>query len=408
MNSEFAELRQKVFDYVMKKNPVSATNMGIHEYDGSLPDGSRESVEEMISRYDEWIGDLNEIDREKLSQENRESLQAGRHLLNLRLFELEQLRFWASNPNQPQIIGSSLLPLLKRDFAPLETRLRSAISRIDGIPEFLEKGKELVVDPVELWVNISLDSLNKLPGLLAVIKQTAAESELSGEEIKELEAVIKKARKAFDDFKNWLEKKGGSARGDFAIGKEKFQALLEKQKLGYDIPEITELGKKYLDESRNEMEKYARRVNEDYSVRDAINKIERNTPKDFSKAITWYERAIKESRDYVERKNLATIPQNQDITVMETPSYLQHLIPFAAYMPPAKYDENREGAYMVTPPEEEEDLSRFAFWTIRNTTVHEGYPGHHHVIYVTLFGTAVGTYSVVWCRLLRHRMLING
>ncbi len=377
VNSEFTELRQKVFDYVMKKNPVSATNMGIHEYDGQLPDGSRESFEEMISRYGEWIGDLNEIEREKLSQENRESLQAGVHLLKLRLFELEQLRFWESDPNQPQIIGSSLLPLLKRDFAPLETRLKSAISRIDGIPEFLEKGKELVVDPVELWVNISLDSLNKLPGLLAVIKQTAVESELSGEDIKEMEEAIKKARKAFDDFENWLEKKGGSAREDFAVGTEKFQALLEKQKLGYDIAEITELGKKYLDESRSEMEKYARRVNEDYSVRDAVNKIERNTPKDFEKAITWYERAIKESRNYVERKNLATIPNNEDITVIETPSYLQHLIPFAAYMPPAKYDENREGAYMVTPPEEEEELSRFAFWTIRNTTVHEGYPGHH-------------------------------
>jgi uncharacterized protein (DUF885 family) len=105
--------------------------------------------------------------------------------------------------------------------------------------------------------------------------------------------------------------------------------------------------------------------------------VEENTPEDFSKALTWYERTIEEAKDYIERKNIATIPENEAIEVMETPSYLRHIIPFAAYIPPAKYDRDRQGVYLVTPPDDEDDLSRFAFWSIRNTTVHEGYPGHH-------------------------------
>jgi len=376
-NSDFIELRSRIFDYVMKKNPVTATNMGIHEYDGQLPDSSRESVEEQIARFEKWQSRLEELDRDQLNAEERESLKAGLHILQLRLYEMKELRFWESNPEQPQTIGSSLLPLLKRDFAPLESRLQSAISRIKGVPGFLEESKELLVDPVELWVKVALDSLERLPGLLKVIQNTAEKSELSSGDQKELSEAVEAAGGAIKDFHGWLEKKGGEAREDFAIGPDKFQALLERQKLGYGIDEITKLGKDYLDESRQGMEKYAVRVNEDYSVRDAMKRIEDNTPEDFSKALTWYERAISETRDYVERKNLATIPENESISVMETPSYLQHLIPFAAYIPPAKYDRKREGVYLVTPPGEEGDLYRYAFWKIRNTTVHEGYPGHH-------------------------------
>ncbi|MBS3736129.1 MAG: DUF885 domain-containing protein [Candidatus Bipolaricaulota bacterium] len=375
--TEFEELRQKVFDYVMEDNPVLATNMGLHEYDDQLPDGSRSSREETIAKFNKWKSKLENINQDELTNEEADSLRFGKHVLGLRLFELEELRFWESNPGQPQVVGSSLLPLLKRNFAPLEDRLRSAIARINQIPEFLDSSKDRIDDPVELWVKMSKESLEKLPGLLEVVKKTTAESDLGKEEQEKLEEAVVEARKSFEDFGNWLEKISQESREGFAIGRGKFEKLLEKQKLGYGIDEIMDLGKKYLEESRGSMEKYSRRINEDYSVKDALGHVEENTPKDFSKALTWYKGAIEEAKDYVERKNLATLPENEDITVMETPSYLRHVIPFAAYIPPAKYDDDREGVYLVTPPEDEEELSRFAFWSIRNTTVHEGYPGHH-------------------------------
>ncbi len=375
--TEFEELREEIFDYVMKDNPIMATNMGLHEYDGQLPEGSRSSKEETIEKFNKWQSELESIDRDDLNEKEKDSLKTGKHILGLRLFELEELRLWESNPDQPRVVGSSLLPLLKRNFAPLETRLKSAISRVEKIPEFLESSKDRIDDPVELWVRMSQESLEKLPGLLEVVKKTAAESSLDEEDQDKLDEAVEGARKSFDDFENWLEEINREARKEFSIGKGKFEKLLQKQKLGYGVDEIMDLGKKYLEESRKSMEKYSRRINEDYSVKDALDYVEDNTPRDFSKALSWYRGAIDEAREYVERKNLATFPENEEITVMETPSYLRHIIPFAAYVPPAKYDSNREGIYLVTPPEDEEELSRFAFWTIRNTTVHEGYPGHH-------------------------------
>ncbi|MFP4631685.1 MAG: DUF885 domain-containing protein [Candidatus Acetothermia bacterium] len=368
---------KEVFDFKMKENPVLATNFGVHEYDGDLPEGSREAQERKIEKFRNWLEELEGIEIGKLEEDELDSLKVGRYLLELELFELEELRKWEKNPDGPQVIGASLLPLLKRNFAPLEDRLRSARSRIEEVPRFLENKKEVVREPVGLWVKIAMESLEKLPGLLDLIGEAAKKSDIPEKETESFQEAIESVKASLEDFGSWLEDEIEDASEDFAIGSPLFEELLEKQKLGYETGEIMELGKEYLAESRKSMEKYARRMDENYSVRDAIGKIEENTPKDFKKALSWYEESINESKAFVRDRNLATIPENEEIEIMKTPAYLRNLIPYAAYIPPAKYDLERKGVYLVTPPEEEEALSRFAFWSIRNTTVHEGYPGHH-------------------------------
>ncbi len=376
-SQKLKDIRKEVFDFIMKTEPPAATNMGLHEYDGKLPDGSRGAQEEKIRKFKDWLTELEKIDSGELEGAEKDSLKVGRHILNLRVYELDELRKWESNPNHARVIGTSLLPLLKRNFAPLEERLRSAKSRIEEIPGFLADADEVVTEPIELWVKIGMDSLEKLPGLMGVVLNTAKESKLPDDEVKGLENAIAEAKKSLDSYGSWLEDQLKGARKEFAIGPEKFAELLRKEKLGYETDEIMELGKDYLDESRSAMEKFAGRMHGDLSVKNALDKIEANTPEDFAKALKWYRESIYESRSFVNNKNLATIPANESIEVMETPGYLRNLIPFAAYIPPAKFDEDRQGVYLVTPPGEGEDLSRFAFWSIRNTTVHEGYPGHH-------------------------------
>lgn len=370
-------IRREVFDFIMKEEPPVATNLGVHEYDGKLPDGSREAQEEKIRKFKDWLTELEKIDSGELEGEEKDSLKVGKHILNMRVYELDELRKWESNPNHARVIGTSLLPLLKRNFAPLEERLRSAKSRIEEIPEFLADADDVVTDPVELWVKIGMESLERIPGFLEVVLNTAKESDLPDSEVKELENAVSSAKKSLNSYGSLLEDKIKNAKEEFAIGPEKFSELLGKEKLGYKTNEIMKLGKKYLDESRSEMEKYAGRIGDDLSVKNALDKIEENTPEDFDMALKWYRESIYESKSFVNNKNLATIPDNESIEVIETPGYLRNLIPFAAYIPPAKFDEDREGVYLVTPPDDEEDLSRFAFWSIRNTSVHEGYPGHH-------------------------------
>ena len=41
--------------------------------------------------------------------------------------------------------------------------------------------------------------------------------------------------------------------------------------------------------------------------------------------------------------DLATLPPNDNLVVIETPSFIRHLVPFAAYFDPARFDTNAQG-----------------------------------------------------------------
>ena len=63
--------------------------------------------------------------------------------------------------------------------------------------------------------------------------------------------------------------------------------------------------------------------------------------------------------------------------MVETPSFLRPVIPFAAYEPAAYFDERQLGIYIVTPPDGSDGMEENNRPAILNTSVHEGYPGHH-------------------------------
>src|SRR5439155_1495691 len=89
-------------------------------------------------------------------------------------------------------------------------------------------------------------------------------------------------------------------------------------------------------------------------------------------------KAMSDSKAFIRQQALATIPPNEELTVIETPSYLRHVIPFAAYNAPARFEAHKQGFYMVTPVEDKPEMLReHSFPGVRNTAVHEGYPGHH-------------------------------
>jgi len=85
-----------------------------------------------------------------------------------------------------------------------------------------------------------------------------------------------------------------------------------------------------------------------------------------------------DAKAFIRQHDLATIPANEELTVIETPAYLRHVIPFAAYNSPARFESHKQGFYMVTPVEDKPEMLReHSYAGTRNTAVHEGYPGHH-------------------------------
>ena len=102
--------------------------------------------------------------------------------------------------------------------------------------------------------------------------------------------------------------------------------------------------------------------------------VQSDRPENFAQALEAYRQSIREACQFVIDHGLATLPEGESLTVIETPTYLRPTTPLAAYISPGKFDKKQEGFYLVTP---REDMGQFNYPDIRNTTVHEGYPGHH-------------------------------
>jgi uncharacterized protein (DUF885 family) len=88
------------------------------------------------------------------------------------------------------------------------------------------------------------------------------------------------------------------------------------------------------------------------------------------------------ARDFVNKKDLVTIPDGEKLTVTETPAYVRSVIPYAAYLPPAPFESRQEGFFFVTPidksaPTDKRHDQLEGHSGVAVTAVHEAYPGHH-------------------------------
>ena len=122
---------------------------------------------------------------------------------------------------------------------------------------------------------------------------------------------------------------------------------------------------------------------------------------------------MRSARDFVSSQDLVTLPTREHLDVVETPVFMRHQVPFAAYQDPAANDPEQHGYYYVTPPQDEEQLAEHNYAGLMHTCVHEAYPGPH-LQFVTahlnrqastlprlLHASRITSYNVCYTKLLR-------
>src|SRR3989454_10652823 len=371
-------LAKEVVDWYVEWNPIFATYVGIHDHDHRLPSGTREAELEERGHLKDFLRRLEAIDRKGLSPGKRVDWGNLRNVFRLWIFESEEIGTWQSMPRGAQTVGDALFPLIMRSFAPLPRRLESITGRLERSPEFLRETKGRIRAPIKIWSEISLEATQRLPGFLKVIEATGKEA-LAGSDRVRLEEAVAKAGGALDDYAKWI----GSdvlpkSKDKVGIGAAKFRKLVSLRELGLTVDEIYAVGKKYLRDSKRALVTVAREIKPGASVEEAKEIVKSDHPARFEEAISFTAKVMADSKAFIRAHDLATIPPNEDLTVIETPSYLRHVIPFAAYNAPARFEAHKQGFYMVTPVEDKPEMLReFSYPGVRNTAVHEGYPGHH-------------------------------
>jgi len=378
-SSEFDGLEHRIVDHLFELQPSYAVSLGLHEYDGRVPDLSKDSTDRWASVADGLLRDLEATGTQPLSPERRIDRFLLRLLLESPLFDLREARELDRNPMA--YVGSvSLTSYLVREYAPAERRVAAIAQVLEGVPGLLEHGRRRLKGPLpKPFVDLSLAIGGGLPAHFAEAESFADRTHLGPT----VAAARATAEPALAQFLGWLRNEElPRATPDFALGAARFQRLLFVRE-GMETPfeEVRRAGE--ADLARNQARLNEIASAERVSVEALFDRTHRLHPA-ATELLSTASQYVEETRQFVARHHLASIPEPAVCRVEETPVWGRELST-ASMNPPGPFDTaSSEGIYYVTPVDpkwtpvqSEEWLRSLSYAMLRNITVHEVYPGHY-------------------------------
>ena len=380
LDTRFYDLVEGRFRRLVASEPIAATYFGIHGYDDRLGDGGRETILADIAADREHLAAIEALDDAALSSSVRFERDLEVHNVRRSIFEADELRIWERRSLALDTIGDGLFLLFARDHAPLAERLDAITSRLEGVPTHLEEARHRSSVPqVRLWQRIEIESAGQLPAFFDELV-AAGRGVLGQPEQRRLERAASTAAVSVDLFTTWLEGTIADGIDASGVGRELHDRMVELRAFdGLDADAILDLGEQKLAEEIEARRAAAREIDPDADVNDVVARVKSDHAASFDAALEQYRDAMRRARTYLIEKDLASVPSDERIDVIETPEYLRNVIPFAAYFSPAAFDRDSKGIYIVTPsvhgdPDAMREHNRAS---ISNTSIHEAYPGHH-------------------------------
>ncbi len=161
--------------------PYMGGFLGLHEYDGKVTDYSKISIDRELARLKQDDNRLSGLDRASLSDEEFYDLRILQHSIQTEIFNIEDLNAYATNPiNYAFVIDANAY--VKRDYAPIEERVKSIIAMEKRAPEVFKNAKLNLLDSlakpyVETAILIARGSAAFLEGdLLTALKEVKNDS----------------------------------------------------------------------------------------------------------------------------------------------------------------------------------------------------------------------------------------
>src|SRR6202012_1179507 len=91
-------------------------------------------------------GELNALDRSKLSRDNQVDAAILANQLGLLIWDEDEQQSWAWDPQvYSALAGDALYTLVAREFAPLPARIDSAIARMGRLPTLFQQMRDALV-----------------------------------------------------------------------------------------------------------------------------------------------------------------------------------------------------------------------------------------------------------------------
>ena len=220
-------------------HPMEATQLGDHRFDDQLDDLSPAALDKSLAHLKQSRTQLRrEIDRIKLSADERINFDILDHELDASIWLRENTQPFATNPRAySEYISDSVFLILTQSRLPKETNVANAIARMKQIPAVVAAAKLNLKHPPRAVLETAIRQNQGSIGfyeseLLLTVGDTAQRNAL--------QSAAARVVAALKEYQQWLVTELlPRATGDWRLGKRKFaQKLAYTLDAGVDADEV--------------------------------------------------------------------------------------------------------------------------------------------------------------------------
>ena len=352
--------------------PGVAVDAGVEGYAHILQPYGDDELNALKVLNEKLISSLDELNIDSLSQDQQIDLQLMRSSAVLQL-EAQALRDWRTTEPTRFLPVHAIYQLTVHD---IDDKALAFRERLAAIPHHLRGARS--------WLDIEPE---KIP--LIWLESAVAEAQGGAEFFRELKQhpeiiayriseELELAAHALDDFAVYLQSElADKAKGDFACGEKYFNLILQEGHfLNINADELYHFGEQLFQKTEEELKQETQKLQGNDDVESLLNSIRKQHPGK-ENLLSEYRQQMIAARNFIKDNDIVSMPAKESLAVIETPVFLQHQIPFAAYYEPAATDAKQQAYYYVTPPQTDDELGEHNSIAIKHTCVHEAWPGHH-------------------------------
>ncbi|HUQ80841.1 MAG TPA: DUF885 family protein [Gemmatimonadaceae bacterium] len=377
------------FTHYYARRPVNATFTGVHAYDDALPDWSLDGLDALD---DEMRSLGSALEAEYPAPASATAFRSNPDLLDAELARAfldvqraENASMHGPRGNPALWTGEaifSIIALMIRDFAPVESRVCTAMERLQRIPEAFAR---LHGRAPQSWVAKAVrecDGANVL--LSSGIERWLADATLPHDDAQRTRRLAAQTHAAFRALASQLDSMPKAPESAMSCGPDLFDLLLSRGHFcTRSRADLLADAKDRFEAARAELDVLARSVAGSWADAQIQLAADRPTPDEYFPA---FERMWLACRETAERENVISWPDGWPIRYAPYPAWTADAAPYLYYLhyrSPAPFDPVAPYDYVVPPlpsdPEEaDQHLRVWNHSTIKlNHVVHHGGIGHH-------------------------------
>ncbi len=363
-------------------HPQWAVTQGRHEFDGQLPDWSREAIVKEISRLHRQRDEALAFTGDQL---NSEQLYQRDYLIS----RVDQDLFWMEKANlpfrSPQYylgwMSDSLDPsaYIALDYAPLEERMAGFTRYLEKVPQAISQIRANLAMPMpRTWLQLGIDAFggyavyfrDDVPGVWSEVTNKNLQQAFADANTEAINAMAGMAE--------WLKSNLPTATEDFALGPELFRQMLwDTERVDISLAELEAIGRADMRRNLQNLEVACAEFAPGVSIQDCFALMSSHKPDEGS--IKSARQQLQEARKFIVQQDLVSIPGDELAKVDEAPPYARSN--FAYINIPGAWEKGQASVYYISPPNPQWPEAVQADFIAGEadllfTSVHEVWPGH--------------------------------